>query len=459
MRILVVGELSGLLAEAATLAIKKGIKILHAFEKNQALDMLRLGRGVDMIWYDLTIGQIENFLETLIHECICIPVIGCGANVSKEIIERALIAGAKAFFDLPANLSTIESILDNVKNETRQVIYNSESMKRIMDFCKRIATSEASVLITGESGTGKEVIANYIHNISKRTSKPFVSLNCAAIPETLLESELFGHEKGSFTGALCRRIGKFEEANGGTLFLDEISEMHPRLQAKLLRATQERVIDRVGGTHPVHVNIRILATSNRNLLESVAKGDFREDLYFRLNVVNIHIPPLRERIDDLLPLAHYFIDHYTHINRIERKVLSEHAIQVMSEHPWKGNVRELENAMHRAVLLAEGEQIEPHDIFLDTQETSSLQIEKDYVHQNSFVGRTILDMEKELIFLTLKNCAGNRTHAATILGISIRTLRNKLKGYEHVNETKKRLSSLTEVSAIESSTSMRNEAV
>lgn len=459
MRILVVGELSGSLAEAATIAIKKGIKILHAYEKDQALDMLRIGRGVEVVWYDLAIGQIETFLEALIHECICVPVIACGANISKEVIERAIIAGIKDFFNLPVNAEKIESILDNTTNAKRQVIYKSGSMQRIIDFCKRIAISEASVLITGESGTGKEVIANYIHDISKRTSKPFVSLNCAAIPETLLESELFGHEKGSFTGALCRRIGKFEEANGGTLFLDEISEMHPRLQAKLLRAIQERVIDRVGGTQPVHVNIRILATSNRNLLESVAKSDFREDLYFRLNVVNIHIPPLRERIDDLLPLAHYFIDHYTHVNRMERKVLSENAIQAMSEYPWKGNVRELENAMHRAVLLAQGEQIEPHDIFLAPQEGYLLPIEKSCFRPKSFVGRTILDMEKELIFSTLENCAGNRTHAATMLGISIRTLRNKLKGYEHVSDTKKRLSSLTEVSAIKASNPMRNEAV
>ncbi|MEX0760149.1 MAG: sigma-54 dependent transcriptional regulator, partial [Tistlia sp.] len=213
--------------------------------------------------------------------------------------------------------------------------------------------SDASVLITGESGTGKEVMARYIHSKSKRRSKTFVSVNCAAIPENLLESELFGHEKGAFTGAQARRIGKFEEANGGTLLLDEVTEMHPRLQAKLLRAIQEREIDRVGGTQPVKIDIRLLATSNRDLDQAVREGDFREDLYFRLNVVSLELPPLRERPRDVEILSEHFLQKYADANGVPKPSLTAEARTMLREHQWRGNVRELENTMHRAVLLAE----------------------------------------------------------------------------------------------------------
>ncbi len=222
---------------------------------------------------------------------------------------------------------------------------------------QQIAPSDASVLITGESGTGKEVIARYVHGRSNRAKAPFISVNCAAIPEHLLESELFGHEKGAFTGAVARRIGKFEEATGGTLLLDEISEMDVRLQAKLLRAIQERVIDRVGGTKPVPVDIRIIATSNRNLVEAVRAGTFREDLLFRLNVVNLKIPPLRERPADVLELAQHFVKKYADANGVPARPLSAEARRALVLNRWPGNVRELENTLHRAVLLATGDEI------------------------------------------------------------------------------------------------------
>ncbi|MGH6999567.1 MAG: sigma 54-interacting transcriptional regulator, partial [Phenylobacterium sp.] len=267
----------------------------------------------------------------------------------------------------------------------------------------------------------------------------FISVNCAAIPENLLESELFGHEKGSFTGAIARRIGKFEEANGGTLLLDEISEMDARLQAKLLRAIQEREIDRVGGAKPVKVDIRILATSNRDLAQAVKDGTFREDLLYRLNVVNLRLPPLRERPGDVVALAEFFIRKYAKANGMLERPLSAEAKRRLAAHRWPGNVRELENAMHRAVLLATGPEIEEGAIRLpDGQPLAApdpaaraAQTAADAAEAvtRTFVGQTVAVMEQRLIIDTLSHCLGNRTHAANILGISIRTLRNKLKEY------------------------------
>jgi two-component system, response regulator FlrC len=256
---------------------------------------------------------------------------------------------------------------------------------------------------------------------------PFISVNCAAIPENLLESELFGHEKGAFTGAVARRIGKFEEANGGTLLLDEISEMHPRLQAKLLRAVQEREIDRVGGTQPIKVNIRLLATSNRDLEAEVGNGNFREDLYFRLNVVNLVVPPLRERLKDIEPLAEFFVKKYAEMNALPARPLSADLRAKFQQHPWRGNVRELENTMHRAVLLGRGDEITVEAVQL--QHARPIDTTEGGAARTPLVGRTVADVERDLILETLQHCLGNRTHAANILGISIRTLRNKLQQY------------------------------
>jgi DNA-binding NtrC family response regulator len=266
-----------------------------------------------------------------------------------------------------------------------------------------------------------------------------ISVNCAAIPENLLESELFGYEKGAFTGAVARRIGKFEEADNGTILLDEISEMDLRLQAKLLRVLQEREVDRIGGNKPVKVNIRVLATSNRNMLEAVKSGTFREDLYFRLNVIALEMPSLRDRRDDIKPLAEYFIDKYSKANGVPVRKLSDAALAKMQQYRWPGNVRELENSMHRSVLLATGEHIEPDAIMLqgssDTPAPAQAQQELGTSpkpasgNTGGLVGRTVDSVEQELIIDTLNYCLGNRTHAANILGISIRTLRNKLKIY------------------------------
>jgi len=282
-------------------------------------------------------------------------------------------------------------------------------------------------------------MAKYLHSKSRRAGRPFISVNCAAIPENLLESELFGHEKGAFTGAVARRIGKFEEATGGTLLLDEVSEMDVRLQAKLLRAIQERVIDRVGGQRPVPVDIRIIATSNRNLTDAVRQGTFREDLLFRLNVVNLKLPPLRERPGDITALADHFVAKYAKANGLPPRQLLPEARQALLQAPWPGNVRELENTLHRAVLLSQGDFIGPEAIVMpdgagltDVVRTANLAAQAAQVADSisrTMVGRTVADVERDLILETLDHVLGNRTHAATILGISIRTLRNKLNQY------------------------------
>jgi DNA-binding NtrC family response regulator len=347
---------------------------------------------------------------------------------------------------LPPDAELIAAVLAAVAEQTHGFITRDPAMAELLKLAEQIAPSAASVLITGESGTGKEVMARHIHSKSKRAKKPFVSVNCAAIPDNLLESELFGHEKGAFTGAVARRIGKFEEAHGGTLLLDEISEMDPRLQAKLLRAIQELEIDRVGGTQPIKVDIRLLATSNRDLEEEVRKGCFREDLYFRLNVVNIALLPLRQRPKDIEVLAEHFAKKYAEANGLGQPVLEPDARDMLRAHHWRGNVREMENTMHRAILLAQGSRIRADSILLTGERLGRPATPREAARCDAphgargasgaadgnvrdLVGRTVADVERDLILDTLQHCLGNRTHAANILGISIRTLRNKLKLY------------------------------
>ena len=299
-------------------------------------------------------------MRALAAERICTPVVACGVGTDTRRAVDAIRAGAKEYLPLPPDAELIAAVLAAVADESHQLIYEDEAMTAVLQLADQVAGSEASILITGESGTGKEVLARYVHRKSRRADKPFISVNCAAIPENLLESELFGHEKGAFTGAIARRIGKFEEANGGTLLLDEISEMDARLQAKLLRAIQEREIDRVGGTKPVKVDIRIIATSNRDLAEAVKRGTFREDLLYRLNVVNLRLPALRERPEDILRAGAAF---RAQICRGQRRAVPRRSRRRPSgcslSHPWRGNVRELENTMHRAVLLATGPRSSP----------------------------------------------------------------------------------------------------
>jgi two-component system, response regulator FlrC len=286
------------------------------------------------------------------------------------------------------------------------------------------------VLIQGESGTGKELFANLIQENSTRAPKPFIAINCAAIPENLLESELFGYEKGAFTGAMANKAGKFELANGGTLLLDEISEMDIRLQAKLLRVIQEGEVDRIGGRKPIPVDVRIIATTNRNLAECVKQGSFREDLFYRLNVVNLTLPPLRERIGDVKVVADYFVASFSKRNGKAFTGLTVPALQMMESYGWPGNVRELEHVLERAVLTATGNQIEDKDIVIQSAQTASLSADGFTEEMTGWTpGRTLDDIERRVILDALHYHKGNRTHTARSLGISIRTLRNKLSDY------------------------------
>jgi len=437
MRVLIVGSLGGQLYTATKIAMDRGAKVSQVDTIAQATSHLRAGRGADLLMVDLSL-DVHALIEANKAERITVPVVACGVNVRPEAAAAAIRAGAKEFIPLPPDAELIAAVLEAVADDERTMIAADPAMQIVLELANKIAASDASVLITGESGSGKEVMARHVHTKSKRSGGPFVSVNCAAIPENLLESELFGHEKGAFTGAVARRVGKFEEADGGTLLLDEISEMDPRMQAKLLRALQEREIDRVGGTAPVKVNIRVLATSNRDLRKAVTEGNFREDLLFRLNVVNLALPPLRDRPSDIIALADHFIRKYSAVNGIEERPISDGARTQLLTRQWTGNVRELENAMHRAVLLASGREISLDAIrmpdgsaFTGSTGAGVARQAADAADavQHVMVGKTVAEVEQDLILDTLDHCLGNRTHAANILGISIRTLRNKLKLY------------------------------
>jgi DNA-binding NtrC family response regulator len=389
--------------------------------------------------------KIDKFMERLASEHIHIPVVACGIGTDARAAVKAIQDGAKEYVPLPPDAELIAAILEAVTEENNDMIAGDPKMQEVVKMADRIAPSDATILITGESGTGKEVMSRYIHRKSNRKNGAFIAVNCAAIPENLLESELFGHEKGSFTGATSRRIGKFEEAHGGTLLLDEVSEMHAQLQAKLLRAIQEREVTRIGSNDPVKIDVRIIATTNRDLEKAVEKGDFREDLYYRLNVVNLRLPPLRERPADIARLARFFADKYAEQNSISKKIISKQAEEKLSSCRWRGNIRELENTMHRAVLISAQDEIEadavhiqdgfgnlPPAISEGNHDSSSSDRGNEVQNAGgveALVGKKIADVERDMILNTLDHCLGNRTHAANILGISIRTLRNKLNQY------------------------------
>ena len=459
MRLLIIGMLEGHISTAGQIAISRGATVSQVDSIDAGLHSMREGRGADLVMIDIKL-PIAKLMKSMKGERLNTPVVACGVSNDPDAAVAAIKAGAKEYIPLPPNPEMIAAILQAVSEEQTSVIFKDPLMAGTLKLAAQIAPSDASVLVTGESGTGKEVLARFIHTKSKRSKDAFISVNCAAIPDNLLESELFGHEKGAFTGAVARRVGKFEEADGGTLLLDEISEMDIRLQAKLLRAIQEREIDRVGGSKPVRVDIRLIATSNRDLEQHVRDEKFREDLYFRLNVFNLQIPALRERPGDIQALTDHFIIKYSEANGLPNRPITAKALKRLEEHKWRGNVRELENTIHRAVLLASGDAIDETAIMLtgenlvENDSTSASPVpafgsakasagapsplvnpDTTSAGMNTaaapveLVGKTVAEVEKQLIINTLEHCLGNRTHAATILGISIRTLRNKLKAY------------------------------
>ena len=421
MKMMIVGAPNGHLATAGKIAVSKGAKIQYSQTVALAMTALRGGTGADVVIIDVG-DDVAGLCTQLDTERIFVPVFACGVNPEPDAAAKAIKEGAKDFLNLPPDPEVFAGILQTASSEERPMIGDSPTLSATRKMAMQVAPSNASVLITGESGTGKEVIARFIHQHSKRANGPFVSVNCAAIPDNLLESELFGHEKGAFTGALARRIGKFEEANGGTLLLDEIGEMEMRLQAKLLRAVQERQIDRLGGREPVTVDIRILATTNRMLEQEVQKGTFREDLYYRLNVVSLRLPPLREREGDVPCLVTHFVKIYSDINGLPELSVSDAAMKLLTKHRWQGNVRELENTVHRAVVLATDKQINEEAVVLS-----------EYEHEPApQVGQTLAQAERNLLVGTIQRSAGDWAQAARVLGITIKALREKLAEYGEI---------------------------
>ncbi|HBF13378.1 MAG TPA: sigma-54-dependent Fis family transcriptional regulator [Deltaproteobacteria bacterium] len=347
---------------------------------------------------------------------------------SLNVLEMALKSAFLDFpHDLPGETKNTEKYPTAQIKASDRFLASNIKMKEILSNLRRIAQSKATVLIQGESGTGKELIAQMIHEFSPRANRIFVAINCAAMPDTLLESELFGHEKGSFTGAVARQIGKFELSNNGTILLDEISEMSLSMQTKLLRVLQECEIYRVGGTQPVPLNLRVICTTNRDLHQYTKQGNFREDLYYRINVIPITLPPLRERGDDVLFMAREMINEFSILHARKSPELDESAKQKILSHPWVGNVRELRNAMERAVLVGSFDVIENGAILLPNEKTNRISQgpAADYVEP----GLSLAEIEKRVILTTLDRFHGNRTKTANELGISLRTLRNKLKTY------------------------------
>ncbi len=421
--------------------------------------------------------RVEDLLQVGEEDPDFPPVIIFTEHPGPEEAERLMRLGAKDYWPDPLSLEKIEAVLPQAKAsapaprsttlgghkpEGRPDIVGSHpAIQRVLALARQVARSKATVLISGESGTGKEMFSRYLHAQSDRADKPFIAVNCAALPEHLLESELFGHEKGSFTGAIARKLGKFEMASGGTILLDEISEMELSLQAKLLRVLQEGEIDRVGGTETVPVDVRVLATTNRNLEDWVKEGKFRQDLFFRLNVIPLRLPSLRERGNDVIVLAEFFIAMYVKEYNLPQTVLSPEAVKWLTAHDWPGNVRELQNLMERAVLLCGGKPVMPEHflleadswpLFIEEQEegapsglgfspaetpqapSASTAAPSARTAEDVFAGGVIPlhEMERILIMKGLDQTQGNRTQAADLLGISVRTLRNKLAEYKEL---------------------------
>jgi len=381
-------------------------------------------------------------LSAIKQKCPFLPVFVVSSRPTVKGAVAAMRAGAQDYLSVPMPFEKLKEILapllasEEVRlsstpkgSETgrfRPIITRDPAMLHILRMADAVAPTRATVLIQGESGTGKEILARYLHARSDRAGGPFIAVNCAALPEGLLESELFGHEKGAFTGAIMRKLGKFELAQNGTLLLDEISEMHPHLQAKLLRVLQENEIDRVGGRHAVPVNVRVMATTNQNLPALIQKGSFREDLYYRLQVISFELPPLRARRGDIALLAQYFLQHFSRLFEKGPLQFTAAALRALESAPWPGNIRQLENAVARATLLAQGNYLHARDLFgvLPPEVANGAPLPAP-----GSKPVTIREMEQQMIFQALNETSGNRTHAAKLLGISVRTLRNKLHEY------------------------------
>ena len=423
----------------------------------------------DLVLLDVRLPSVSglDLLKEIKDHDPLLPVIIVSGQISTDNAITAMREGAFEYITKPFRLDKLQETVERavgqatppkrlpatpeVTVESDCLIGRSPEMMEIAKMIGQVARSDASVLILGESGTGKELVARAIHRNSLRTDAAFLSVNCAALPETLLESELFGHEKGAFTGALSRKLGRFEQCDGGTIFLDEIADMTLLTQSKVLRVLQEQEFERVGGQHTVHVDVRVLAATNKSLVECMKEGMFRVDLFYRLKVVTIHLPPLRERRTDIPLLAEYFIEKYSQSARRPLKPLAPEVLETMMHYPWPGNVRELENAIHTAVVLSKENQLMLNDfpVFVENGEAPSLDFERiqnDYSKLlNSVIepvfsraianseGHIYADMvvalERALISSALHATSENQVQSAQILGISRNTLRDRMKKY------------------------------
>ncbi|MDB2666928.1 sigma-54 dependent transcriptional regulator [Luminiphilus sp.] len=402
-----------------------GFEVLEAVNGKEALLQL-MHHDVEAIVSDVQMDVMDGdeLLTQVRNRYPSIPFLMMTAHASIERAVSAIRDGAVDYlqkpFEAAALVSAVERMTIGSKLDSAAMIAEDPATKSILEVARRVAPSDASIMISGESGTGKEVLAKTIHELSDRSDGPFVALNCAAIPENMLEAILFGYEKGAFTGAQVAREGKFEQANGGTLLLDEISEMALELQSKLLRVLQEQEVERLGGKSVIPLNVRVLATTNRKLTEEVASGRFREDLYFRLNVFPMELPPLRARREDIIPLSHRFIKAYAAERALD---LSAAAEDKLMSHGWRGNIRELGNCIHRACILASGSTITPSDLVFDELTSSSSSSDQP-------AGDDLKGNERDLILAALRDSNGNRKLASERLGISGRTLRYKLAKYK-----------------------------
>ncbi len=436
-RILVVDDevlMRNFLAEALK---RKGIEVSTAESGEKALILLR-EHSFDMIITDMKMPGLTGLdvlkrVKEISPHTLVIVVTAFGT------IENAVEAMKNGAFHYLIKPFSLESLMANIEKANqhmalieensylrqqigsnpfgRHVVAESPAMQKILQDVQHIAKSNASVFINGETGTGKEVIAHLVHYSSPRANKPFIKVNCAAVPETLVESEFFGHEKGAFTGATSKRLGRFELAHGGSLLLDEITEIPLALQAKLLRVTQEQEFERIGGSKPIKVDVRLISTSNRDIREAITHKVLREDLYYRLNVVPLYLPPLRERQEDIIPLAEHFIERTCQENHLDKKTLSLDAQKKLLYYRWPGNVRELANVIERAIVMDRDKVIRGDHLYLEGPTASSI------------AGKTLQELEKQLIVETLQ-MHQNRTKVAETLGISLKTLRNKLQEYK-----------------------------
>ena len=423
-----------------------GYEVQQANDGQEAINSVE-ERFYDLILMDVRMSRVSGIeaLKKIKELSPGIPVIIMTAYASVSTAVDALKSGAYDYLTKPLDIEELKILVskalrqrqleqENVYLRERlgdrfdfsNIIGRSSAMRDLFETVALVAPTEATVLIVGESGTGKELIANAIHQNSPRKDRPFIKVNCAALPETLLESELFGHEKGAFTGALARKQGRFQLAHSGSIFLDEIGEMSPTTQTKILRVLQEREFEPLGGTQTVKVDTRVVAATNKNLEEEIQEGRFREDLYYRVNVVTLEVPCLRERREDVSLLTDFFLKQYAEKNQRFIKGFTPRATDLLMRHGWPGNVRELENVVERAVIMARGDVISQTELPDTLRE---LNAEEEEVGIDLTPGRSLKEMEREMILRTLEEAGGNRTRSAEILGISRRTLQLKLKEY------------------------------